>query len=79
MGKIALPAPPVNPDGAASEEPVPSDSTGAEGRLLDSSAVVSRLPDCTVLAKGKRPPVASPTRGTPLELVASVSAVNLAL
>eukprot|EP00971_Amphidinium_carterae_P324593 6451148-Amphidinium_carterae.1 len=76
MGKSTLPAPPIQPDGATSVEPVSPDSTGAMSRLPDSSAVVSRLPDCTVLAIGKRPRVASPTGGTPLELVSSASTVN---
>eukprot|EP00971_Amphidinium_carterae_P311996 6201824-Amphidinium_carterae.2 len=45
----------------------------ADSRLPDSSAV-SGLPDFIVLAKGKRPPVASPAGGAPLELASSVPA-----
>eukprot|EP00971_Amphidinium_carterae_P220239 4372253-Amphidinium_carterae.2 len=60
IGKIGLPAAPVDPDAAVSTHPVQPDSAGAVSRLPDSSAVVSRLPHFTVLARRKKPPVASP-------------------
>eukprot|EP00971_Amphidinium_carterae_P347328 6489264-Amphidinium_carterae.3 len=41
-----------------------------------STSPVTRLPGDTSLAQGKRPPVTSPTGGTPLEVAVSVAAAK---